>query len=782
MKKFIITLAVLFTLLLTACTNDVVIEFTEPVEGDFVETRDRYENIFDETEITNQWEGYGIGDPYVLRHNGVYYLYASTKNSNIGVRAWESSNLTDWTPVSNGVSEVGYVSEDEVTNTAYAPEVIYWDGMFYMYTSPGGGGHYILTSNSPVGPFVKATDNLGESIDGSVFIDNDEQMYFLRAHNSGIRMINMSDPLTFDTGKTLDNTTIGNWSEGPTMIYRDGVYYLTYTGTHVTSPGYRVNYSTATELGARDSFTMGTTNSLLLSTADEFNGLGHNGMVLGPNLDSYYMVYHNLNSAAGPNRSFNINRILFSGTEMVVNGAGVSNNIKPEMPDFVSTDGVENYTAGLSNDSASKDVSVEYNFIGGDAELLFGYVDESNYNYVTVNGNAIELHSVKSGTDTVETTGVLVNTFDFTKLHTVRVISNGSEVSVLFDGLMKIERAELETSAGKVGYKSVTEMNYSSFSNNSFGSSDTTEPVKNNVFASLYSKTGSHNLSVNELLDGSHEVVISPAGYAQYIIDVETTGLHSIFMNLSTANAGKSLLLQVDEGEPFYIELDDYNTDTEYLNTLVTEINIPKGVHTLKVIALDEELRLKELSFHVSSMSKPQFSNDLSNYIEAGAEYVTLWKLKDDGHHAIAGNRQLMYLGDETVQDVHLSIDMNFIGETASATAGILIKGSNVALSSHENMDSLVGYYIGFNNNRAFINKYNYNLSSYNVAISTVTRPESGTAFNVDIYVSGNTITVFVNDVEVMSYTDQNIIETGRLGLYTEGAEVIYSNLEITPE
>ena len=112
--------------------------------------------------------------------------------------------------------EEGYVSQDPVTLAAYAPEVYYYNGTFYMYTSPGGNGHCILTSSSPEGPFVAATGNFGLSIDGSVLIDDDEQMYFSYASNQGIRMARMTDMLTIDTSSTpaLTGVQIGGWTAG----------------------------------------------------------------------------------------------------------------------------------------------------------------------------------------------------------------------------------------------------------------------------------------------------------------------------------------------------------------------------------------------------------------------------------------------------------------------------------------------------------------------------------------------------------------------------------------
>lgn len=98
--------------------------------------------------LDQEWEDYGIGDPYVLRFNGKYYLYCSTKDRRIGIKAWSSDDLVNW-------RYEGLVTEEPVSEGAYAPEVVYWNGAFYMYTSPAGKGHYVLQSNKPTGPFVK---------------------------------------------------------------------------------------------------------------------------------------------------------------------------------------------------------------------------------------------------------------------------------------------------------------------------------------------------------------------------------------------------------------------------------------------------------------------------------------------------------------------------------------------------------------------------------------------------------------------------------------------------
>lgn len=112
----------------------------------------------------------------------------STVDDKSGVKVWKSNNLIDW-------EYGGLVTEEASTKAAYAPEVTYWNGAFYMYTSPGGNGHYVYKSDSPLGPFKKQTENLGMGIDGHVFIDDDGKWYFYSTGSNQIIARPMSDPI-----------------------------------------------------------------------------------------------------------------------------------------------------------------------------------------------------------------------------------------------------------------------------------------------------------------------------------------------------------------------------------------------------------------------------------------------------------------------------------------------------------------------------------------------------------------------------------------------------------
>lgn len=69
----------------------------------------------------------GIGDPYIFKFRGTYYMYSSSRD--VEIRCWKSKDLISW-------SEAIVCSTDPIAKNAYAPEVVYWNGIFYMYTSP----------------------------------------------------------------------------------------------------------------------------------------------------------------------------------------------------------------------------------------------------------------------------------------------------------------------------------------------------------------------------------------------------------------------------------------------------------------------------------------------------------------------------------------------------------------------------------------------------------------------------------------------------------------------
>lgn len=792
MKKILALLLTLIITILVGCST----EKQQPTYNfDEIKAPTFYTNKFDEEKIPNQWTSYGVGDPFVYRFNGRYYLYCSTKNFEVGVRGWVSDDLIHYEPITGEGLETGYVSNDSCTVTAYAPEVIYLNGYFYMIQSQGGNGHYILKSEKPEGPFVRCTDNFGESIDGSFFIDDDEQLYMLRASNTGIRIIKMTDDFQIESSRTLDNTVLGGWTEGPYLLKKDGIYYLTYTGNNVTSEGYRIAYSYSSgELFKRDAFTEGDT--IVLNTDNDFKGLGHSSTVLGPDLDSYYLAYHNLNSSGGPDRSNNISRLSFSGTEMIVENASLYNNIMPNMPAFVAKDiaGLEEASGKLLSKTGTSDVfSVEYNFIGNNTKMICSYIDDSNYYYINVNNNSLSLNKVANGSDTSISSVDFNKSYDYSKLHTIRLAYKDGKLSVFFDNMNKMTLNDVNLPAGKIGYIKSSDLTicYTAFSNVAHGSSDNNQIHQNRVLASNYysSSFTSSNVVLNKEEDAvegyngklnSYDVNLKTKNDSvTYKIYADKDGRYGIDMLVMKGYEGKRVILKVDNETPIRMTIPSSNDiASTYYKTTIGDLNLTKGAHYLTIIC-EDEIRYHEFSYFLTGEHWPIYENDLSDYVDKGAKYVNSWKIKDEGHYALSGNRNLMYFGDETLTDYTVELDIELIGETQASTCGIILRADNPAFASVDNVSSIQGYYVGFNNSKVFITKCDYN-NSVTDASADAYNAKSNVSYHLKVTVSGNLITLdFNNGAVQLSFADDIGFTHGSFGLYTDGAAAIYRNLKI---
>lgn len=259
-----------------------------------------------------------FADPFVLRYNGTYYLYCT----NPDVRCWSSQDLVHWT------LEGSTVPDEEFPGLVpFAPEVVYWDGAFYMYTSPHGFGHYVLRSDRPTGPFRKITGNIGHAIDFSVFIDDDGQWYAYWADDNGILGCKMNSPTEFGEPVYI-GAYLHGWTEGPFVVKQAGKYHLTYTGNHFLSKGYRIHAAVAdSPLGPYrdDPF-----NPVIVQTEGNVVGLGHSSTVLGPDLHTYYIVYHNLNP--DKTRDLNIDPVVFTEEKAYVLGPTTTPRPAPVLP------------------------------------------------------------------------------------------------------------------------------------------------------------------------------------------------------------------------------------------------------------------------------------------------------------------------------------------------------------------------------------------------------------------------------------------------------------------
>lgn len=199
-----------------------------------------------------------IADPYVLLHNNKYYAYGTggaTKGE--GFACYSSNDLTNWKHEGQALS-----AADSYGKWGFwAPEVYYIASKkkFYMYYSTEE--HIcVATSDSPAGPFRQETKQPiwdEKSIDTSLYIDDDgiPYLYFVRFTGGNVIWVaQMTDDLMKIKPETLTQCLKAeapwellqaNVAEGPSILKKNGTYYLIYSANHFQNKGYGVGYATS---------------------------------------------------------------------------------------------------------------------------------------------------------------------------------------------------------------------------------------------------------------------------------------------------------------------------------------------------------------------------------------------------------------------------------------------------------------------------------------------------------------------------------------------------------
>lgn len=786
--------------------------------------RDTYRNSFTEEQIPDYWESYGVGDPFVYRFDGMYYLICSTTWMNTstpgvisatGLLGWKSKDLIHWEKCTGKGLPEGYISVDDCTYIAYAPEMTYINGKFYIVESRHGEGHYILESDSPEGPFVKSVDNFGLRIDGSFFVDDDESIYLLNANTYNISCnklnydmasnsfkITSNGDLDIDSNVNFEGTSIASWTEGPYMLKKDGIYYLTYTGPAVSADSYKVGYSYYIQDDNSSFFSEYSFNStddyILLNTDDDYRGLGHSATVLGPNMDSYYIAYHSLVSVNGPYRRYNIARLNFNGSEMSVNHPELENNLSPQMPDFSSynKEGMQN---DLSNKGTDETFTVEFNAKGNN-KMYFSYIDESNYAYVqmqTGSSDTLVIGRVENGNDTIIQSIKMNNKYDYSKLHTFRVAHRDGKLRVYFDNMMKIDTVlNKPLSGGKVGYESGSAYSFTGFSNDAFDSSAQKDYKQDKFLSSTYDeeksvlddesivtleRTAKSDGSYNNGLIGQKAVKLHSKGQrASYKIYNFEDGYYGLDLTISNRSQGKRIGVRIDNGPIETVTIPNEGFEEDAIKYYVTSFSMAKGTHYITLYYEGDEVEIINGSYYKTTDVEASFENDLSSYMTQGATYVNMWKVKDGAHYAMSENRQLIYIGQDTLRNYVAEVDIKFDGNTVANVAGIVARADNPSFhATYDTRTSIQGYYCSLNNSTISIQEVNYNKSKEMVADAGANLFESGRYYRLKVEMIGKTCKFYVDDELRLTYSSALGPTHGKIGLYTTGAACYYKNLSV---
>lgn len=164
-------------------------------------------------------EDINIRDPFILAENGKYYLYGTRARSfgieTGGFDVYVSEDLIDWSEPCECFDSEAFSLNSRVN---WAPEVHKYGGRYYMFATltqeNGLKGTYILSADSPMGPFVPhsrgaVTPKEWESLDGTLYIGKDEKPYVVFCHEHSqivdgtVCFSRLSDDLTESVGEPV---------------------------------------------------------------------------------------------------------------------------------------------------------------------------------------------------------------------------------------------------------------------------------------------------------------------------------------------------------------------------------------------------------------------------------------------------------------------------------------------------------------------------------------------------------------------------------------------------
>ena len=774
-----------------------------------VEEISYYQNPLMTANTKDAWPGYGFGDPFVMRYNGTYYLYVSTKDGNPGIKCWSSDDLVNW-------KYENYCSRDRVTTGAYAPEVFYYNGYFYMYTSPAGNGHYVLRSESPTGPFEAITDNMGMSIDGSIFIDNNGKWYFYTAGGGAIRYYNMSSPSQMSGGNALDNVSVnGGWTEGSMIVYHDGYYYITYTGNHVLAKSYRIYYNSSKR--SPISFTNTAENPLLINTSEEMFGIGHSSTVKGPDLDSYYIVYHSLVSQHGPNRNMNIDRIVFNGESMEIMGPTTTKQQAPDMPDVYarfragealsgwalngSMDSIGNFslTAGstlISDYRFSGNYTAEYNVAsiknGGKAGAIFSYTDENNYGKflfdpatqkviitMTVDGKATvkEVKMIQSFDedvkfDCIQSIQIEKKDNDYT------FYMNDRELCIIKDSTLK---------SGAIGY-------IAEGASASFGFIGGTAAVGGMGAADEYKSVSQTNGLIpattytlgqfdTEVKNKKTTVIATAGNILNYRVLAAEESYYDLSIEYFTGDKSKSAVVEifVDGASICQTTLDG---STSLATVVQGGIPLTKGQHTVSIKLISGDAKFSEFQLLKNTAVKSLTvdfakASDSNVYTDGG------WKVQN-GALAMTGTPSTgkRVWGDRNWSDYAVEVE---ITPQRDINCGLLVRVTNpgapnfqldapTANDAQTGTDWVEGYYVGLTTSNVILGKQSYGYQGLENEGGSF---KTGTTYKLRVECRGANIKVYVDGKLYIDYTDADPFFQGMVGVRTHQCTATFDNLKV---
>ncbi|PWJ67112.1 carbohydrate binding protein with CBM6 domain [Fibrobacter sp. UWR4] len=181
-------------------------------------------------------------DPAPMVHGDTVYLYTTHDEDNAeGFVMYDwllhtSTDMVNWT--SHGaVASLNDIKWSTKTNGAWAEQVVFRNGKWYMYVPIHGNGISVLVADSPYGPFKEPLNKAlvwqrqhWNDIDPTVWVDDDGQAYMYWG-NPDLYMIKLNEDMISTSGNIVTYPKIKDYQEGPWFYKHGSHYYMAFAST-----------------------------------------------------------------------------------------------------------------------------------------------------------------------------------------------------------------------------------------------------------------------------------------------------------------------------------------------------------------------------------------------------------------------------------------------------------------------------------------------------------------------------------------------------------------------
>ena len=367
----------------------------------------------------------GLGDPWVYKHDGNYYL---TYSEGTQITVTKSPWMTNLTANAGDETRTKVVARQKAMSLVeiWAPEIFFFDGHWYIYftATRDNSDNEIKDANRRTYCLKsKGEDVFGEwenvveiklpedlrAIDAT-FMDYNGKQYIVWAgwpeknHTIDYRQdlyiaeLAEKDPTkakTTEGKRVMISTPEYDWeklgasqNEGPVVTYSpQGSPALLFSGSYSGSDGYCIGYLTLEGSDKDplhpDSWTKG--EKPLMETEDDVISPGHNSVVKSPDGKEDWIVYHAAKySGAGWDRTLRLQKLEWDGhvpkaemsawtEELKLPSGDVSEKVKYEAEEAVKASScfVETFEKGRDFSYASSEKAVGFRTDGAEVRFEF---------------------------------------------------------------------------------------------------------------------------------------------------------------------------------------------------------------------------------------------------------------------------------------------------------------------------------------------------------------------------------------------------------------------------